>query len=188
MTRREFLTVAASFTATSMAAFACARSDGPGASPLAASESAGPEASAVAGGVPRLEKLPEQWRELLPADRYRVLFKAGTEPPFSSKLNNEKRDGTFICAACNFTLFESATKFDSGTGWPSFWAPIDDHTESSTDYKLIYPRTEYHCARCGGHQGHVFKDGPKPTGQRWCNNGLALLFVPRDETLPELRS
>lgn len=135
-----------------------------------------------------LVKSKSEWKALLPADRYAVLFEGGTEPPGSSPLDREKRAGTFICAACYLPLFDSATKFDSGTGWPSFYDYIPGSLLTETDFKLIWPRTEYHCARCGGHQGHVFNDGPKPTGLRYCNNGLALQFVPRTEKLPELRT
>ncbi|MDX1626176.1 MAG: peptide-methionine (R)-S-oxide reductase MsrB [Wenzhouxiangellaceae bacterium] len=130
----------------------------------------------------------EDWKRLLPEDRYRILFREKTEPAWSSGLNDEKRDGTYICAACYQPLFSSDHKFDSGTGWPSFYRPIsDDAVGTKRDFKLIWPRTEYHCSRCEGHQGHVFDDGPEPTGQRWCNNGLALEFVPRGEDLPDLR-
>jgi len=129
------------------------------------------------GQVEKIELSKAQWKEKLSAEEYRVLRKAGTERPFSSPLNDEKRTGTFACVGCDLPLFESTTKFDSGTGWPSFYDAIPHHIETSTDYKLIYPRTEYHCARCGGHHGHVFKDGPKPTGLRYCNNGVALKFI-----------
>ena len=132
----------------------------------------------VSGEGFSLKKSNQEWRELLSEARYEVLFEEATERPWSSPLNDEKRDGTYVCAACYQPLFESATKFDSGTGWPSFYQPIDGATGTKTDYKLLFPRTEYHCSRCGGHQGHVFDDGPQPTGQRWCNNGLALEFVP----------
>lgn len=136
-----------------------------------------------------LQKTPAEWRELLPRDRFDVLFREETERAFSSPLNDEKQAGHFICGACYLPLFSSADKFDSGTGWPSFTQPIaSDRVGTKRDFKLIWPRTEYHCARCGGHQGHVFEDGPKPTGQRWCNNGLALEFVPEDEALPALRT
>ena len=135
-----------------------------------------------------LAKPKTEWKRLLPRERYAVLFEEDTERPFSSPLDREKRDGTFICAACSLPLFDSSRKFDSGTGWPSFWEPLPGAVAKKTDYLLIVPRNEYHCARCGGHQGHVFDDGPKPTGLRYCNNGLALQFVPRSEKLPELRT
>jgi len=130
--------------------------------------------------IEKIQKTDDQWRALLTPEQYQVLRREGTEPPFSSKLNGEYDRGTYVCAACDLPLFNSETKFDSGTGWPSFFAPIENHTETSRDFKLIIPRTEYHCARCGGHQGHVFNDGPEPTGQRWCNNGVALRFIPAD--------
>lgn len=139
-------------------------------------------------GVPPLLKSKAEWKQLLPRDRFLVLFEEDTEPPHSSPLNNEKRDGTYVCAACWLPLFDSSKKFDSGTGWPSFFDPLPGSVGTKTDYKLILPRKEYHCARCGGHQGHVFADGPPPTGLRYCNNGLALEFVPREEKLPELRT
>ena len=130
----------------------------------------------------------EDWKRVLPQERYDILFREKTERAFTSPLNEEYRTGTFICAACYLPLFSSADKFDSGTGWPSFTRPInDDAIDTKKDFKLIWPRTEYHCSRCDGHQGHVFDDGPEPTGQRWCNNGLALEFVPEGEALPELR-
>jgi peptide-methionine (R)-S-oxide reductase len=137
--------------------------------------------------VVKLDKAKSEWRKLLPPDAYAVLFEARTERPFSSPLDKEKRQGTFVCAACHLPLFTARAKFDSGTGWPSFSEPINGRIETKRDYWLVVPRTEYHCARCGGHQGHVFNDGPPPTGQRWCNNGLALMFVPEGEKLPELR-
>ncbi len=145
-------------------------------------------ASEAGGGSGAVSRSADEWRELLGAARYRILFEEGTERPWSSPLNDEKRDGTYICAACNQPLFLSATKFDSGTGWPSFYQPIDGSVGTKRDFKLLLPRTEYHCSRCGGHQGHVFNDGPEPTGQRWCNNGLALEFVPDGDELPALRS
>jgi peptide-methionine (R)-S-oxide reductase len=136
----------------------------------------------------KLDKTAEEWREVLSDAEFRVLREEGTEAPGTSELNAEKRDGTFVCAGCFLPLFESDAKYESGTGWPSFWAPIEGNMETRRDFKLLLPRTEYHCARCGGHQGHVFSDGPQPTGKRYCNNGVALEFVPADEDLPEPRS
>ena len=135
-----------------------------------------------------LKKLPEAWRGTISEEAYRVLFEEETERPGSSFLNQEKRDGTYVCAACYLPLFESRHKYESGTGWPSFTQPIAGHIGTKRDLKMIIPRTEYHCARCGGHQGHVFKDGPLPRKERWCNNGLALRFVLQLDSLPELRS
>ena len=136
----------------------------------------------------KLDKKKTEWQTLLADDSYAVLFKEATEPAGTSTLNDEKRNGTFVCAACYLPLFESTAKYNRGTGWPSFFDAISGHVGTKTDFKLLLPRTEYHCARCGGHQGHVFKDGPEPTGQRYCNNGVALKFVPSDEDLPPLRS
>jgi peptide-methionine (R)-S-oxide reductase len=135
----------------------------------------------------RLSKSKEEWRRILPRDQFAVLFEEATEQPFSHPLNDEKRPGTFLCAACGLPLFKMEAKFDSGTGWPSFTQAIPGHVGTKTDFKLLLPRTEYHCARCGGHQGHVFDDGPAPTGQRWCNNGLALQFVPDGQPIPPQR-
>ena len=123
----------------------------------------------------------EEWRRLLSDAQFQVLRKEGTERPWTSPLNDEKRLGTYVCAGCEQPLFTAAQKFDSGTGWPSFFDAIDGALGTKTDYKLIWPRTEYHCSRCGGHQGHIFKDGPDPTGLRYCNNGVALKFVPAGE-------
>jgi len=128
--------------------------------------------------IEKWELSKDQWKERLSPLAFDVLRKEGTERPFTSELNSEKREGTFVCAGCGLALFESDTKYDSGTGWPSFFDKIEGHIETKRDFKLIIPRTEYHCARCGGHQGHVFNDGPNPTGLRYCNNGVALRFVP----------
>jgi peptide-methionine (R)-S-oxide reductase len=136
-----------------------------------------------------LELTDARWREILTEAQYHILRRDGTEPPFSSPLDKEYGDGTYLCAGCFLPLFSSAHKYDSGTGWPSFWQPINPvHVGTRRDFRLIIPRTEYHCARCGGHHGHVFDDGPQPTGQRWCNNGLALAFVPAGTPLPGLRT
>ena len=136
----------------------------------------------------KLEKPRDEWKRILSSEQYQVLFEEATERAFTSPLNEEKRAGTFVCAACFLPLFSSRAKFDSGTGWPSFTEPLPGRVDTKLDFKLVLPRTEYHCSRCGGHQGHVFKDGPRPTGQRWCNNGVALTFVVDGQPLPALRS
>jgi peptide-methionine (R)-S-oxide reductase len=119
-----------------------------------------------------------EWRKRLTPAQYRVLREEDTEPPFSHPLDKEKRAGTFLCAGCGNELFASSTKFDSRTGWPSFYRPLAGAVGTKTDFKIGYPRTEVHCADCGGHLGHVFKDGPRPTGLRYCMNGLSLRFRP----------
>lgn len=121
----------------------------------------------------------DEWRKRLSPLAYAVLREEGTERAGTSPLNNEKRDGVFVCAGCDLPVFTSAMKYDSGTGWPSFFTTIPGAFATKTDFKMILPRTEYHCARCGGHHGHVFDDGPPPTRQRWCNNGVALKFIPK---------
>jgi peptide-methionine (R)-S-oxide reductase len=121
----------------------------------------------------------DEWRKRLNAEQFDVLREEGTEYPGTSPLNKEKRPGVFVCAGCSLPLFTSAMKYESGTGWPSFFTAIPSVFGTSTDYKLVLPRTEYHCVRCGGHHGHIFDDGPPPTGKRWCNNGVALKFIPK---------
>jgi peptide-methionine (R)-S-oxide reductase len=122
-------------------------------------------------------KTDAEWKKLLSPAAYKVLRQEDTERPYSSPLDKEKRKGTFVCAGCAQRLFSSAHKYDSGTGWPSFYQPLAGAVGTATDYKLGYARTEVHCARCGGHLGHVFNDGPKPTGKRYCMNGVAMKFV-----------
>ena len=176
MTRRTFIERSLLLGSLWLVGPACARSERT------------TDATEPSPDIERLAKPREQWRRLLGPQRYAVLFEQDTEPPFSSPLNDEKRAGTFVCAACYLPLFASDAKFDSGTGWPSFTRPIAGRVGLEHDFKLLLRRTEYHCVRCGGHQGHVFEDGPPPTGQRWCNNGLALEFVPAEQPLPPLRT
>lgn len=135
-------------------------------------------ATAKLWAVDKIERLDTEWKRLLTPGQYYILREEGTEPSGSSALNQEYREGVYRCAGCDLDLFTSAMKYESGTGWPSFTDKIEGHLETKRDFKLIWPRTEYHCARCEGHQGHLFDDGPKPRGERWCNNGLALHFVP----------
>jgi peptide-methionine (R)-S-oxide reductase len=137
----------------------------------------GADAQPPKRAVTKLVRSDAEWKKLLTDEQYRVLRRDGTEVAFTSPLNAEKRRGTYHCVACDLPLFLSETKYDSGTGWPSFFATLPDAFELKTDYFLIYPRTEYHCARCGGHHGHLFNDGPRPTGKRYCNNGVCLKFV-----------
>jgi peptide-methionine (R)-S-oxide reductase len=140
------------------------------------------EGADVAAGAEPLVRSNEEWRKLLSPAAYDVLRHEGTERAGTSPLDREKRPGVFVCAGCSLPLFTSAMKFDSGTGWPSFFTYIPGTLATKKDYKLILPRTEYHCVRCGGHQGHVFDDGPPPTGLRYCNNGVALRFIPKSGT------
>ncbi len=141
----------------------------------------------LADGTPEVTATPplklskEEWRKLLSAPAYDVLRDEGTERAGSSSLNAEKRPGVFVCAGCALPVFTSAMKYESGTGWPSFFTTIPGAFVKKTDYKLILPRTEYHCAKCGGHHGHVFEDGPQPTRERWCNNGVALRFIAKNK-------
>jgi peptide-methionine (R)-S-oxide reductase len=134
----------------------------------------------------QVRKSKDEWRAKVKPEAYTVLFEEGTERAGTSPLNGEKRPGIFVCAACHQPLFDASAKYESGTGWPSFFQALPGSIETRRDFKLFLPRTEYHCARCGGHQGHVFTDGPEPTGARYCNNGVALAFVPDGEPLPEL--
>jgi peptide-methionine (R)-S-oxide reductase len=146
----------------------------------------GAMAAACTGGLPSAparsyesDHTSADWRRRLSSEQFRVLRRGGTEPPFSSPLLKERRDGTYACAGCGSALFSSATKFDSGTGWPSFWKPLDHAVATHTDASFGMIRTEVHCRRCGGHLGHVFDDGPKPTGLRYCMNSVSLDFKPR---------
>ena len=136
---------------------------------------------AAAGEKFEIEKTEAEWRAQLTPQQYEILRNHGTERPGSSPLLKEHRKGIFACAGCDLPLFSSETKFESGTGWPSFFQIIEGHVATKTDYKLILPRTEYHCARCGGHQGHVFEDGPPPTGLRFCVNSESLVFTAEED-------
>lgn len=138
------------------------------------------EGADVASTAEPLKRLDAEWKKTLTPEQYIVLRKEGTERPYTSPLNDEKRPGVYACAGCSLPLFTSGMKYDSGTGWPSFFTTIPGAFGTKQDYHLLlFPRTEYHCIRCGGHHGHVFEDGPPPTGQRWCNNGVALRFIPK---------
>jgi peptide-methionine (R)-S-oxide reductase len=149
-----------------------------GASALVLMRFALPGQAIAAERIEKLIRSNAEWKKRLTPAQYHILREEGTERAFSSPLDQEKRRGQFVCVACDLPLFPSRFKYDSGTGWPSFYDVLPGHVETRTDFKLVLPRTEYHCARCGGHHGHVFNDGPKPTGLRYCNNGLALKFIP----------
>ncbi len=139
-----------------------------------------PAGASVPVATEPLKLSKDEWRKRLPPEAFKVLREEGTERAGTSPLNAEKRPGVFACAGCGLPVFTSEMKFESGTGWPSFFTTIPGAFETKKDFYLIYPRTEYHCARCGGHHGHLFDDGPPPTNQRWCNNGVSLRFIPKD--------
>ncbi len=145
---------------------------------LVAARFLGTSADATGGAPFEVTHTDAEWRKLLSPEQYSVLRQQGTERPYTSPLNHEKRAGTFACAGCDLPLFSSTTKFDSHTGWPSFWQPLENAVATSRDTSFFMVRTEVHCRRCGGHLGHVFEDGPKPTGLRYCMNGVAMTFKP----------
>ena len=134
---------------------------------------------AFAKEIKKVIKSNKEWKKILTADQYYILRQEGTEHPYTSALDGEKRQGEYLCAGCKTALFNSKMKYDSGTGWPSFFEHYPNVIATKLDFKLLLPRTEYHCAVCEGHQGHAFNDGPPPTGKRYCNNGAGLTFVPK---------
>ncbi len=175
MKRRTFLQHL--FAVTGASAIATqARAQSPRGVPAEQIRIALEQASQPMTKIEKLKLSDAEWKKRLSPAAYNVLRDDGTERAFTSALNEEKRKGIFHCAGCDLPVYTSEMKFESGTGWPSFFTTLPGAFEKKTDFKLIYPRTEYHCARCGGHHGHLFSDGPQPTGQRWCNNGAALTF------------
>jgi len=178
MTRRHLMQYLAALGLGARTAQAAPDGPAAGSSPAAVPAGATGAVAGRAAAITPLRLSDDQWRQRLDTAQYRVLRHEGTEAPGTSPLNHEKRRGTYHCAGCDLPLFSSTTKFDSGTGWPSFYDALPGALGEKRDFALILPRTEYHCARCEGHQGHVFDDGPRPTGLRYCNNGVALRFVP----------
>ncbi len=179
MKRRKFITqligAAGGFT---MFKDVFAQRSGPIAPDPASVKVALSQASAAAPKIEKLELPAAEWKKRLSPKQYSVLRDDDTERAYTSPLNDEKRKGVFHCAGCDHPVFTSEMKYESGSGWPSFFTTLPGAFNKKTDFKLIYPRTEYHCAKCGGHHGHIFKDGPQPTNERWCNNGVALVFKP----------